>query len=63
VLIKTGLEVVVSARNAIVGHDLEKMKELVEQEFLQRSEQEKNVRLVLAKIEDDFTRLYREVSQ
>jgi F-type H+-transporting ATPase subunit epsilon len=63
VLIKTGLEVVVSVRNAIVGHDLNKMKEMVEQEFLQRSEQEQNVRLVLAKIEDDFTRLYREVSQ
>ena len=63
VLVKTGLEVVVSVRNAIVGRDLHKMKERVEQEFLQRSEQEQNVRLVLAKIEDDFTRLYREVSQ
>ena len=63
VLIKTGLDVVVSVRNAIVGHDLSRMKELVEQEFLQRSEQEESVRLVLRKIEDDFTRLYREVSQ
>jgi F-type H+-transporting ATPase subunit epsilon len=63
VLVKTGLDVVVSVHNAIAGHDLHKMKELVEQEFLQRSEQEQNVRIVLAKIEDDFTRLYREVSE
>lgn len=61
VLIKTGLDVLVSVRNAVSGRNLEDMKELVEQEYLNRSEQEQNVRLVLAKIENDFTRLFHEV--
>jgi len=61
ILTKMGLHVIVSVRSAVVGHDLREMQMLVEQEFLQLSEQEQNVRMVLARIEDDFVRLYREV--
>lgn len=61
VLIKTGFDVQVSVRNAVAGRNLEDMKELVEQEYRNRSDQEQNVRLVLAKIENDFTRLFHEV--
>jgi len=56
VLIKTGPNVLVSARNALAGTDLGKLRVSIEQEFLQLDEQEKNVRSVLAKLESGFIR-------
>jgi len=56
VLIKTGANVLVSARNAMAGTDLGKLHETIEREFLQLNEQEKNVRAVLAKLESGFIR-------
>ncbi len=61
VLVKAGLDVTVSVRSAVIGDDLAKMRELVETEFSQLSESEENVKGILAKIEDDFVRLYHEV--
>jgi len=54
ILVKTGADVLVSVRNAIGGMDLGKLREAVEQEFLNLDEQEKNVRSVLAKMESGF---------
>jgi len=56
VLIKTGPNVLVSARNAMAGTDLGKLRNSIEREFLQLDEQEKNVRSVLAKLESGFVR-------
>jgi len=56
VLVKTGSEVLVSVRNAIGGMSLDKLREAVEQDFLQIDEQEKKVRSVLAKMESGFIR-------
>ena len=56
VLIKTGPNVLVSARNALAGTDLGKLRVSIEQEYLQLDEQEKNVRSVLAKLESGFIR-------
>jgi len=56
ILVKCGMEVLVSVRNAIGGMDLGKLREAVEQEFLNLDEQEKNVRSVLAKLESGFIR-------
>ena len=56
VLVKTGMDVLVSVRNAIGGTDLDKLHEAVKREFLNVDEQEKNVRLVLAKMESGFIR-------
>jgi F-type H+-transporting ATPase subunit epsilon len=56
VLIKTGLDVVVSVRNAISGKELGRLREAVEQEFLNLDEREQNVRSVLAKMETGFIR-------
>ena len=56
VLVKTGADVLVSVRNAIGGTDLGKLREAVEQEFLNLDEQEKSVRSVLAKLENGFIR-------
>lgn len=54
VLVKTGLEVLVSVRNAIGGTDLGRLREAVEREFLSLNEQEQNVRSVMAKMESGF---------
>ena len=54
VLVKTGADVLISVRNAIGGMDLDKLREAVEQEFLNLDEQEKNMRSVLAKLESGF---------
>jgi F-type H+-transporting ATPase subunit epsilon len=56
VLVKTGLDVVVSVRNAIGGTDLGRLHETVEREFLNLNEREQSVRSVMAVMETDFIR-------
>ena len=51
VLVKTGLDVLISVRNAIRGTDLGQLHAAVEREFLTLSEQERNVRSVMARME------------
>ena len=54
VLVKTGLDVLVSVRQAIGGTDLGQLHALVEKEFLDLDEREQSVRSVMAKMESDF---------
>ncbi len=54
VLVKTGLDVLVSVRNAIGGTDLGQLHAAVEREFLHLNERERSVRSVMAKLESDF---------
>jgi F-type H+-transporting ATPase subunit epsilon len=54
VLVKTGLDVRVSVRNAMGGMKLDELREAVEEEFLQLNEQEQTLRSVLAKMETGF---------
>ena len=56
VLVKTGLNVLVSVRNAIAGTDLGQLQEAVKREFLTVNEREQSVRSVMAKMESDFIR-------
>jgi len=56
VLIKTGTDVLVSVRNAIVGTDLNQLRKAVEREFLTLDEKEKNIRSVMAKLESGLVR-------
>ena len=56
VLVKTGPEVLVSVRRAVRGTDLGQLRATVEKEFLIRSEQEQNVRSVMAKLETGLLR-------
>ena len=51
VLVKAGIQVMVSVRNAIAGDDLGKLHESVEKDFKVVDETERNVRLVAAKLE------------
>jgi F-type H+-transporting ATPase subunit epsilon len=56
VLVKTGLEVLVSVRNAIGGTDLGQLHAAVEREFLKVSKSEQSVRSVMERMESDFIR-------
>jgi F-type H+-transporting ATPase subunit epsilon len=56
VLVKAGLNVLVSVRNAIGGTDLGKLQDAVKREFLNVNEREQSVRSVMAKMESDFIR-------
>ena len=56
VLVKTGPDVLVSVRRAIVGADLGQLHDAVKKEFLALDEQERSVRLVVAKLETGFLR-------
>ena len=54
VLIKTSQEVLVSVRNAIVGTNLNQLKEAVEREFLTRDKSEEKIRSVMTKLESEL---------
>jgi F-type H+-transporting ATPase subunit epsilon len=56
VLVKTGLDVLVSVRNAIGGTDLGQLRDSVEREFLNLNEREQSVRSVMVKMESGFIR-------
>lgn len=56
VLVKTGLNVFISVRNAIGGTKLDKLHEAVKREFLDLDDQEKSIRSVMAKLESSFIR-------
>jgi F-type H+-transporting ATPase subunit epsilon len=61
ILVKVGMDVLVSVRNAIGGKDLDKLHDAVKRQFLNVDEQEKNVRSVLAKMESGFIRRLMEL--
>ena len=56
VLVKAGAEVLVSVRNAIRGEGLGKLREMIEREFLNLDERERNARILLAKLETGLIR-------
>jgi F-type H+-transporting ATPase subunit epsilon len=60
VIVKAGMDVLVSVRNAIGGADLNTLHEAVKREFLELDEQEKSVRSVLAKMESAFIHRFME---
>ena len=54
VLVKTGLDVLISVRNAIGGTDLGQLHVAVEKEFLKLDQREQSVRSAMSKMESDF---------
>ncbi len=56
ILVKTGLDVFVSARRALSGADLGQLRDVVEKDYLTLSDDEQNVRTVVAKMESTFMR-------
>lgn len=60
VLVKTGGRVQVSVRNAVGGGGLDAMRDLVERQFRQVSEEEKDLRASLARLESDLIRRFQQ---
>lgn len=58
VLVKTGMDVLVSVRRAIGGTDLGQLHAAVEKEFLTLDEKEQSVRSAVAKLETGFLRRF-----
>ena len=56
VLVKTGVDVAVSVRNAIGGTDLSQLRAAVDREFLSLNQREQSVRSLMATMESDFIR-------
>ncbi len=56
VLVKTGVEVLVSVRRALGGTDLGQLREAVKREFQTLDEHEQTVRTIMAKLETGFMR-------
>jgi len=56
VLVKTGMDVLISLRRAMDGADLGEMRQTVEREFLVLDENERGMRSVMAKLETGFLR-------
>jgi F-type H+-transporting ATPase subunit epsilon len=63
VLVKTGAEVVVCVRHAIAAADLGSLRQAVEHQFLNSSEQEKSSRTTLAKLESGLLRGFAELQR
>lgn len=61
VVVKTGGEVVVSVRNAFRGRELGKLREAVEQQFLNLEERERNVQSVFSRLESGFIRNFQQL--
>lgn len=58
VLVKTGATVVVSARRALRGGDLSRLREAVEQEFLALDAEELATRAAMARLETGFVQRF-----
>ena len=61
VLVKTGLNVSISVRNAIGGRALGQLREAVIRDFTVFNEQEQSVRHAMAKLESNFIRRLAEI--
>ncbi len=58
VLVKTGPDVLISARRALRGDDLSRLRDTVEQEFLTLDPQEEALRTVMNRLESGFMRRF-----
>jgi F-type H+-transporting ATPase subunit epsilon len=54
IIIKSGLNVLISVRNAIGGTDLKQLRKIIVQDFLKRTEEEKKAKEAAAKMESRF---------
>jgi F-type H+-transporting ATPase subunit epsilon len=58
VLVKTGLDVLVSVRRAMVGTDLVRLRDSVEKDFRTMDKREEEARTAMAKLETGFLRRF-----
>ncbi len=59
ILVKAGETIQVSVRHAVVGHDLDQVRAAVDLMLQQMDEEERDARVVLARMESGFIRQFR----
>jgi len=62
-LVKCGPSVMISARNAVRGTDLEQLRLLIEEKFKSMDERERHARKVLARLEAGIVRHFIELEE
>lgn len=60
ILVKCGDEVLVSTRSGVRSVELDKLQQIVEEQFRRLDEREQQARLVLARLESNFVRRFME---
>lgn len=60
-LIKHGADILVPTRRAVIGDDLDKLRLVVEREFLSEDERERHARSAVARLEASFIRRLMEL--
>jgi F-type H+-transporting ATPase subunit epsilon len=63
ILVKVGPEVLVSTRNAAMGPDLGKLQEMIEKQFTELDEHERQARSAFARMEADLVRRFVELEK
>lgn len=63
ILVKTGSEVLVSTRNAVLGPDLGKLRESIRSRQQELEEHEKSVQAAVARLEADLVRRFIELGE
>jgi F-type H+-transporting ATPase subunit epsilon len=63
VLVKCGLEVLVSTRNAVRGPSLGQLEQVVEESFRHLDDQERTARSAFAKLEANFIRRFMDLEK
>jgi len=61
VMVKTGLEVLVSVRRAMIGTDLVQLRDAVEKDFQTLDKQEEDTRNAMARLESGFLRRFARI--
>ncbi|MCA9506997.1 MAG: F0F1 ATP synthase subunit epsilon [Myxococcales bacterium] len=61
IFIKTGSNVLICVRNAIVGASLSQLKDTIEKEFLSLNENERQLRSVISKMESSLIHRFTEL--
>jgi len=62
VMVKVGQKVKLSVRNAHAGEGLAQLKQIVQSDFISLTEQDKEVRAVLARLESSFMRGFKSLN-
>lgn len=62
-LTKIGRQVVVAVNKAVCSDELQRLRHLLQEQFLKEDEQEKNIRLALTKLESAFIRHFLELKR
>lgn len=61
ILVKIGQNVFISTRNAVLGADLGRLRDTIDELFLELDERERTARSALADLEADFVRRFIEM--